>query len=789
MGVDDAADTPFTGRDIERREDPTLLTGRATYTDDINRPRQVHAAIVRSRHAHARIESVDTSAAEAIDGVVAVYTGADIEASGVPNDIQTGWLLPGLERPRQRIAAVDRVRYQGEPIAVVVAEDRYTARDGVEAVSVEYDRLDPVLTPADALAEDAPAVHDGTSNVAFDWEIGDADAVEEAFESAAHTASLDLEQQRVIPAAMEPRAAVADYDDLTGELTLWMTTQNPHLHKSLLAEQTLGLPEQKIRVVAPEVGGGFGNKIYHYPDEALASWCSMQLHRPVKWQARRSEDNAAACHSRAHTTHGEIAADADGRILAIRAETRAIMGAYLHFFAPAIPTLLYAPLFPAQYGVPEVYCHVVGTFTNSAPVEAYRGAGRPEAMFLVERLVDTIAREVGLDPAEIRRRNYIPPEEFPFDNGLGLVYDSGDYEPALDEALDAVDYETLRARQRELREEGRYLGIGVGSYVEACGMAPSRVATDLGSTIGFWESATLRFDPSGTVTVYCGTSGHGQGHETTFAQVAADELGVPYEDVEIVEGDTERTPEGRGSYGSRSAPVGANAVVKSARMVVEKGRRIAAHRLEASESDIEFEAGTYRVTGAPELSITIQEIAREAHVAADLPEGTDPGFEATGFFDPEDYTYPFGTHVAVVEVDPETGEIDLQRYVAVDDVGNQINPKVVEGQIHGGIVQGIGQALFEEAVYADNGTLLSSTFQDYALPKAASIPPIETRATVTPCPHNALGVKGVGEAGTIASPPAVVNAVVDALSPFGVTHIDMPLTEESVWQAVRDADE
>ncbi|AHG04418.1 aldehyde dehydrogenase [Halobacterium sp. DL1] len=776
------------GSPIERREDMSLLTGSGEYTNDIDRRNLTHAAILRSPHGRARIEDIDTATAEAMDSVHAVYTGQDVADSDIPNNIQTGWKLPELEEPPQRIMATDTVRYQGEPVAVVVGDTPAQAVDAATAIDVTYEQLPAAVGPSEAADDDAPVVHDEVDdNLAFDWEIGDEASTAEAFESAEYTASIDLTQQRIVPSAMEPRASLADYDSATGELTLWLTTQNPHLHRTLLATQTLGIPESKIRVIAPEVGGGFGNKIYHYPDEAIVSWCSMQLDRPVKWQATRSEDNHAACHSRAHETQGEIALAEDGTIVGIRADTYADMGAYLQFFAPAVPTFMYGCLFPGQYGIPNVHCRVRGTFTNTAPVDAYRGAGRPEATFLVERLVDLGAREAGMDPVELRRQNYIQPEEFPFDNGVGLTYDSGDYEHSLDTALEKVDYEELRERQAELREEGRYLGIGIVGYVEACGIGPSRTADELGSTIGLWESSVVRFNSSGTVTAFCGTSGHGQGHETTFAQIVSDELGVDYEDIEIVEGDTDQTPEGRGSYGSRSGPVGGSAVVSSSRKVVEKARQIAAHQLEVTPKDVEFEDGTFSIAGAPSRAVGIQEIAREAYTGFNLPDGMEPGLEATAFYDPENYTYPFGTHVAVVEVDPESGEVDVQRYVAVDDVGTQINPRVVEGQVHGGVAQGIGQALYEGAEYDETGNLRTDSFENYAVPAADQIPTIETDSTVTPCPHNPLGVKGVGEAGAIASPPAVVNAVVDALEPFGVSHIDMPLTPEAVWTAIHES--
>ncbi|WP_049996507.1 xanthine dehydrogenase family protein molybdopterin-binding subunit [Halococcus sediminicola] len=775
------------GSAVERREDAALVTGEAEYTADISLPGTAHAAILRSRYAHARIENIDTSDAEAHDGVIAVYTGADIDESGVPNDIPTAWLLPGLVTPQYKILATDKTRHTGDGIAVVVAEDRYIAQDALGLIDVTYERLDAVTDPAAAVEESAPTVHEeAPDNVAFDWELGDGDAVDEAFETAAHTAEVDLVQQRIIPNAMEPRAALADFDTATEKLTLWMTSQNPHLHRLLLSTGTLGLPEQKIDVIAPEVGGGFGSKIYHYPDEAVVAWCSMQLGRPVKWQATRSEGYVTDCHGRDHVTEGAIALDEDGNITALRVETHAGLGAFLSQFATATPSYLYGTILSSEYDIPAIHCRVVGAFTTTTPVDAYRGAGRAEGIYVTERLVDVAAREADFDPVELRRRNLIDADDFPFETSVAVVYDSGDYEKAMDEALDIVGYDDLRERQEELRSEGRYLGIGVACFVESAGLAPSQTAGELGSQAGLWESGLVRVHPTGTATVFCGTADQGQGHRTTYAQIAATELGIPYEDIEIVEGDTDQIPEGRGTYGSRSAPVGGGAIAQSAGKVVEKARTIAAHQLEADVGDITFEEGAFEVAGAPERSLTIQEVAQQAYLAHDMPDDVEPGLEATSFYDPENFTFPFGTHVAVVEVDPESGEIDIERYVAVDDCGKQINPMIVEGQIHGGIAQGIGAALFEGAVYDDNGTLVTGSMQDYTVPKAGQLPNFETGTTETPSPHNPLGVKGVGESATIAAEPAMVNAVVDALEPFGIDHLDMPLTPEKLWRATNE---
>lgn len=774
------------GSSIKRREDPKLITGRAKYTDDIQLHGMLYAGIVRSPMAHARIKSIDSEAALGMDDVVAVYTAADIEASGVPGLVPVGWLLPDLKTPEHKMLAKDKALYVGDGVALVVAESRYALYDAMEAVHVDYEPLGAVANPKKATDDGAPLVHDEVANnIAFDWEIGDKEKTDAAFEKAVHVAKIDLVNNRLIPNAMEPRAALADFNDVTGDLTLYLTTQNPHIHRLLMSLASIGLPEHKIRVIAPEVGGGFGSKIHHYADEALVAWASMQLGRPVKWTATRSETYQTDAHGRDHVTHAEMALDENAKILGFRIDTYANMGAYLSTFAPAVPTYLYGTLMSGEYVIPAIHCHVTGTFTHTTPVDAYRGAGRPEATFVVERIMDQAARVTGLDPTEIRRRNFVAPDAFPFQTEVALAYDSGNYEGALDKALEIIDYPGFRQRQKEARENGKLIGIGFSTYIEACGLAPSAVVGSLGAQAGQWESAVVRVHATGKVTVFSGASGHGQGHETTFAQIAATELGVPYEDIEIVEGDTGAMPHGWGTYGSRSAAVGGSAIVTGARRVVEKAKKIAAHLLEAAEEDLEFENGSFSVKGSPDQSQSLADVALQAYLAHNLPKGLEPALEATAFYDPENFVYPFGTHVAFVEIDPDTGEVELQRYLAVDDVGNVINPLVVDGQVHGGLAQGIGQALFETAVYDEGANLVSGTMMDYAVPKAHYLPDFETDRTVTPCPHNPLGVKGVGEAGSIASPAAVVNAVVDALSHLGVEHIDMPVTPEKVWNAIR----
>ena len=773
------------GSSIRRREDPELITGRAKYTDDLKLSGMVYCTILRSPYANAKINSIDGSEAEALDGVLGVYTAQDIEDSGTPGAIPVGWLLPDLKTPDHPMLAKDTVRHVGDGVAIVIAEDQYTAHDALELIWVDYEPLDGIADPRKATEDGAPLVHEqAPNNIAFDWEIGDKEKTDAAFANAAHVATLDIVNNRLIPNAMEPRAALADYNDITGELTLYMTTQNPHIHRLLMSLASLGLPEHKIRVIAPEVGGGFGSKIHHYPDEAIASWASMQVGRPVKWTATRSETYITDAHGRDHVTHGEMAIDANGKFIGLRVDTYAAMGAYLSTFAPAVPTYLYGTLMSGEYDLAAIHCHVYGVFTHTVPVDAYRGAGRPEATFIVERLVDEAARVTGIDPAEIRRRNFISPDNFPYATQVALEYDSGNYEGALDKALEAIGYDDFRSEQAAAREKGKYLGLGLSTYIEACGLAPSAVVGSLGAQAGQWESAVVRVHATGKVTVYSGCCGHGQGHETTFAQIVASALGVPYDDIDVIEGDTGVMPHGWGTYGSRSAATGGSAIASAAQKVVDKARTIAAHLLEAAEEDLAFEDGNFFVKGSPDQMQSLQDVSLQAYLAHNLPKGIEPALEATSFYDPANFVYPFGTHIAIVEICTNTGQVDLQRYLAVDDVGNVINPMIVDGQVHGGIAQGIGQSLYETAVYDEGANLLSGTMLDYAVPKAHFLPSFETDRTVTPCPHNPLGVKGVGEAGSIASPAAIVNAVVDALSPFGVNHIDMPVTSEKVWNAI-----
>ncbi len=777
------------GSGIRRREDPRLITGAATYTDDIVLPGMLHAAMLRSPYAHAKIAGIDTSAAADAPGVVAVYTAADLE--GELGAAPCAWLLPNadLKIADYPCIAKDTVRYVGDIVAVVVAESQYQASDALERIDVDYEPLDAVVDPKAAVDDGAPQLHeDVQNNQAFHWTVTGGGDVEEAFYSAHVVVKETIVQQRLIPNAMEPRGALASYKKATGELTLWNTTQNPHIVR-FLCSLVCGVPEDRLRVIAPEVGGGFGSKIAVYPGDFVTVFCSKKLGVPVKWIESRSENYQATTHGRDHIQEIEMAATEDGRITGLRATVWAGMGAYLSTAAPGIPTILHGLMLSGVYDIPAIHEDVYGVYTNTTPVEAYRGAGRPEATFMVERLIDQLAVKIEKDPAEVRRLNFIPKFDDGHDVVTGLTYDSGDYDGALSKLLDESGYDQLRSDQAAARKMGRYIGLGLSTYVEICGLGPSQVAGAIGFQGGLWESAIIRFHPSGKVHVMIGASPHGQGEETTFAQIVARELGVSPDDVKVMHGDTDNTPMGWGTYGSRTTAVGGAALALAARKIRDKAKIIAAHLLEAAVEDMEYADGNFFVKGAPDSGKSIQDIALMANVAWNMPEGVEAGLEATSFYDPPNFVFPYGAHLAVVEVDSETGHVDLKRYVAVDDCGPQINPMIVEGQVHGGIVQGIGQALWEEGVYDDDGQLLTGSLLDYAIPRADRLPPIEVHSTVTPSPHHPLGVKGIGEAGTIASTAAVYNAVIDALKPLGVENVRMPLTPERVWQSIKEADE
>lgn len=770
------------GSALKRHEDIRLIRGKGQYTDDMKIPGMVYASMVRSPYAHARIVAVDTAEARRVPGVQAVFTGRDLkdEVGMVP----TAWIPPDsdMKMTPHPALAYDLVRYAGDAVAVVIADTPYIAQDAADLVRVEYDAMPVVTNPRDAAKEGAPLVHeDIAGNVAFHWKAGV--SVDEVFNKAEVVVRHEFRQQRLVPSAMEPRAAVAQWNAATDELTVWVTTQNPHIHR-LLMSGMLGIPEHKLRVVAIDVGGAFGSKIACYPDEVVVSWAARKLNRPVKWTETRSENFTVTTHGRDHVEEVELAGTKDGHIQAIRVKAYANLGAYLSTAAPGVPTILFGLIVNGAYAIPHASAEVFGMLTHTTPVDAYRGAGRPEATFLVERMVDLYSEAVGMDPLAVRKINLIPADAFPYTNPFTLQYDSGNYQGALAKALEMVDYQQFRKEQDNLRKQGKYVGIGFSTYVEMCGLGPSEVAGAVGFQGGLWESATVRVHPTGKVTVFTGASPHGQGEETTFAQIVAQELGLPPEDIEVVHGDTAKIAMGWGTYGSRTTVVGGAAIHMADQKVIEKARKIAAHKLEVGEDDVAFDQGLFSVKGLPARTVTFQEAALDAYLAWSLPKGMEPALEGTAFYNPENFTYPFGTHIAMVSVDPETGDIELMRYVAVDDVGIVINPMLVEGQIHGGLVQGIGQALYEGAEYDDQGQLLTGSFLDYAMPKARFFPKFETAHTVTPSPHNPLGVKGVGETGAIASTPAIVNAVMDALAPFGIHDLPMPLTPRKVWQAI-----
>jgi carbon-monoxide dehydrogenase large subunit len=775
------------GRSLKRREDPKLITGQGQYIDDIKLPGMVHAVLVRSPYAHANIKSIDTSAAKAYPGVVAVFTGEDmLDINPMPAAWQAGGVKNNPVTPRA--LSVGKVNQVGDPVAIVLAEDRYIAKDAAALVDVDYEPLPAVVDAKKAVEPGAPLIHEAApNNIVFEWECGDKAKTDAAFASAEVIVSEPIVNQRLIPTPMETRGSIARYDAATGEFTVWMTSQAPHVHRLLLTAFVFGIPETKLRCITVNVGGGFGQKIFCYNDMAFTMWVARKLNRPVKFIEDRSENYQYSTHGRDHITDAEICGTKDGMITGLRVKTYANIGAYFSTIAAGIPTTLYGRIITGVYKIPAAYCHVTGAYTNTAMVDAYRGAGRPEASYLIERMVDRFAAEIGMDPAEVRRKNFIQPEDFPYENGLGLLpYDSGNYEPALNKALEMVGYADFRKQQEEARKNGRYLGLGISSYVEICGVAPSAWIglNGQGWGAGLWESANVRVHLTGKVVVTTGSLPHGQGLETTFAQLVAEELGVPYEDVEVQWGDTQGTPFGYGTYGSRSLAVGGTAIKRSLDKIKAKAKKLAAHMLEANEADIDFQDGKAFVKGSPDKAKTFGEIAAAAALSYNLPDGMEPSLDETSFYDPPNCTFPFGTHISIVEVDPDTGHVDLLRYIAVDDCGNQINPLIVEGQIHGGIVQGLAQALYEGAVYNEDGQLLSGTLMDYAVPTAAMSPHIETASTVTPSPVNPLGVKGAGEAGTIASAQCVMNAVIDALAPFGVKHLQMPATPERVWQAI-----
>jgi carbon-monoxide dehydrogenase large subunit len=773
------------GQSVRRREDRRFLTGTGQYTDDVVLPNQSYGVFLRSPHAHARIRGIKLDAALRSPGVLKIFTGqdlADAKVGGLP----CGWLIHSkdsspMKEPPHPVLAQGKVRYVGDPVALVVAESVVQAKDAAELIEVDYDELPAVVDTATADQASASVHDDVPGNVCYDWGHGDKDAVDAAFAKAAHVTKLDIVNNRLIPNAMEPRAANAQYTRHDESYTLYVANQNPHVERLLMAAFVLGLPESKLRVIAPDVGGGFGSKIFLYAEETALVWASKRVGRPIKWTAERSESFLADAHGRDHVTTAELATDAQGNFLALRVKTVANMGAYLSTFASSVPTILYATLLAGQYKTPAIYAEVKAVFTNTAPVDAYRGAGRPEATYVVERIVEQAARELNMDPSELRRKNFIT--EFPYATPVGLTYDTGNYAAHLDKAMQIADVKGFPARRQASQAKGKLRGLGYACYIEACGLAPSNIAGALGARAGLYEAGEVRVHPTGTVTVFTGSHSHGQGHETTFAQVVASRLGIPVDNVEIVHGDTGRIPFGMGTYGSRSLAVGGTAIVKAVDKVIAKGKKIAAHLLEAADTDIEFENGEFKVAGT-DKKVPFGQVALTAYVPHNYPlDKLEPGLNENAFYDPTNFTYPAGSYVCEVEVDPETGRSTVERFVAVDDFGNIVNPMIVEGQVQGGIAQGLGQAMLEGCQYdAQSGQLITGSYMDYTMPRASDLPNFEISNVVTPCTHNPLGVKGCGEAGAIGSPAAYMNALTDAL---GVKDLPMPATPERVWRAAR----
>ena len=771
------------GVSVKRKEDYRFLTGAGTYTDDLTLPHQSYASFVRSPHAHAKIKAIKQDKALKAPGVVAIFTGEDLAAAKV-GGLPCGWLITDvngqpMKEPPHPCLAQGKVRHVGDQVAVVIAETLAQARDAAELVDVDYEVL-PSVTEA-AKARKGPQLHDiAPDNTCYVWALGDKSKVEEAFQRAAHVTKLEFVNNRLIPNAIEPRAANGAYSRADDSYTLYVASQNPHVERLLMTAFVLGLPEHKVRVIAPDVGGGFGSKIYLYAEDVVVTWAAKQLNRSVKWTAERSESFVSDAHGRDHVTTAELAMDKDGKFLGMRVKTTANMGAYLSTFASCIPTILYATLLAGQYTTPAIYCEVTAVFTNTTPVDAYRGAGRPEATYVVERLVETAAREMKLDPAEIRRRNFI--RSFPYQTPVALQYDTGDYDATLEAAIKLADVAGFASRKEQSLKNGKLRGLGYAAYIEACGIAPSAVAGSLGARAGLFEAGEVRVHPTGSVTVFTGSHSHGQGHETTFAQVVADRLGMPIENVAIVHGDTSKVLFGMGTYGSRSLAVGGTAIVKALDKVIAKGKKIAAHLMEAAESDVEWDRGTYKVAGTDKKK-TFGEVAFAAYVPHNYPhDKLEPGLNENAFYDPANFTFPAGTYVCEVEVDRDTGVVRIERFTAVDDFGNIINPMIVEGQVHGGLVQGIGQALTEGCRYDDSGQLVTGSFMDYCVPRADDVPSFKVDTRETPCTHNPLGVKGCGEAGAIGSPAALMNAITDAL---GVKDLPMPATAQTVWRSMQ----
>jgi carbon-monoxide dehydrogenase large subunit len=791
MGASDFSNLPHIGESLRRKEDYRFLTGAGQYTDDIVLANMAQCYFVRSPHAHAKIRSIDKTAALAAPGVIGILDGQDVAADKI-NGLPCGWLITStngepMKEPPHPILAFEKVRYVGDHVAMVVAETYEQARNAAELVMVDYEPLAAVVDVRDAQAPGAPVIHDiATNNQCYKWAIGDKAAVDATFANAAHVTKIDLVNNRLAPNPMEPRAAIGHYNRAGDDYTLYVSNQNPHVERLLLTAFVMGLPEHKVRVIAPDVGGGFGAKIYLYAEDVCLTWASKKLNRPIKWNCDRSEAFLSDAHGRDHVTHAELAMDPDGKFLGFRVHTDANLGAYLSTFSTAVPTILYATLLAGQYKTPQVYVEVDSWFTNTAPVDAYRGAGRPEATYLLERIVSRAAWEMGLSQDEIRRRNFIT--EFPYQTPVALQYDTGDFHACLKQANELADVAGLEQRKAQSKAKGMLRGLGYSSYIEACGLAPSNVAGALGARAGLFECGEVRVHPTGSVTVFTGSHSHGQGHETTFAQVVAARLGLSPDQVDIVHGDTGRVPFGMGTYGSRSISVGGAAIMRALDKIEAKAKKIAAHLMEASDADVDFAGGEFKVKGTDKM-VTFGQVALTAYVPHNYPlDKLEPGLNETAFYDPTNFTFPAGTYICEVEVDPATGQVRVDRFTAVDDFGTIINPMIVEGQVHGGLVQGIGQALMEHCVYdRETGQLVTGSFMDYAMPRADDFPNFTIGHVCTPCTTNPLGTKGCGEAGAIGSPPAVMNAVLDALAPLGVKDLDMPASPNRVWNAIQQA--
>ena len=775
------------GAAVRRKEDFRFITGNGQYTDDVVRPGETRAVFVRSPHAHAKIKSIDVSAAKKMPGVVAVLTGADLATDKIGNLI-CGWMIHSKDGSPMKMAAhpalaSGKVNCVGDAVAVVIAETIAQGRDAAEKVKVDYEVLTAVVDPAKAQAQGAPQIHpDIANNTIYQWHLGDPKATAAAFAAAKHVTKLDIVNNRLVPNAMEPRAALAEYDAGTDNLTLWNTSQNPHVARLVIAAFVGMAPEHKLRVIAPDVGGGFGSKIFIYPEEVVCLWAARKVRRPVKWTSDRSEAFLTDAHGRDHVTHAELALDANGKILALRAKTIANLGAYMSTFSSSVPTYLYGTLLSGQYDIPSIYCEVDAVYTNTAPVDAYRGAGRPEATFVVERLVEVSARQMGIEPAELRRRNFI--KTFPHQTPVIMAYDAGDYHASLKKALDLADVKGFGKRKREAARHGKLRGLGFSTYIEACGIAPSQAVGSLGAGVGLWESAEVRVNPTGSVEVLTGSHSHGQGHETTFAQLVSERLGIPFENVSIVHGDTDKVQFGMGTYGSRSGAVGMSAIVKALDKIEAKAKKVAAYMLEAAEGDIEFKDGKFTVAGT-DKSAAWGDVALNAYIAHKFTGAElEPGLKETSFYDPTNFTFPAGCHICEVEVDIDTGKTEIVNWTAIDDFGTVINPMIVEGQVHGGIAQGVGQALLEGAVYDKSGQLVTGSMMDYTMPRAHDLPSFHVGLTETKSPSNPLGIKGCGEAGAIAAPAAVINAITDAI---GTENLAMPATANAVWSALQGA--